>query len=255
MMGIYTITNLVTGRKYVGSSVDLDKRRQVHFRELRKGSHHSEHLQASWAKHGEHAFVFEVVEYVEDTFWLIPREQAWIDRLCSADGRYGYNVCPTAGNRMGTIAAPETRQRQSDANRVRWASPEARQAHSESCKTWWVSPEARKHRSDAYTARCASPEARKKLADANKIRWDAPGAREKHSSTCKARGESLTSQLAEGSKSRWAAPGARERHAEAMKAAHAKKGPHRELSAEARKRMSDAAKVREAKKREAKNAI
>ncbi|WP_139236710.1 NUMOD3 domain-containing DNA-binding protein [Rugamonas rubra] len=104
--GIYSITNAVTGKFYIGSAVDLRKRRNSHFSLLRKGAHHSAKLQSSFAKHGEPAFSFQVLLLcsVDD---LLMYEQRAIDaHLAAVDG---YNMLPTAGNRLGVRHSPETR--------------------------------------------------------------------------------------------------------------------------------------------------
>lgn len=70
----------------------------MHRSELRKGAHHSPYLQASWNKHGEGAFVFEVLERCEAPE-LTQREQHWID----AKDAYsqGYNSRPVAESNRG----------------------------------------------------------------------------------------------------------------------------------------------------------
>ncbi len=62
--------------------------------------HHSLHLQASWTKHGSESFLWEVLEYTSNLL-LIAREQYWINAFDSADKKYGYNMCPTAGSTLG----------------------------------------------------------------------------------------------------------------------------------------------------------
>ena len=62
--GIYRIRNLVSGRFYIGSSEDIYRRFDVHRRNLRKGKHTNMALQASWTKHGEDAFRFDILHRV-----------------------------------------------------------------------------------------------------------------------------------------------------------------------------------------------
>jgi group I intron endonuclease len=59
--GIYQIINTVNGNFYIGSSSNLLKRKITHFRDLRKGKHHSIILQRAFNKYGESKFVFNVI--------------------------------------------------------------------------------------------------------------------------------------------------------------------------------------------------
>ena len=76
--GIYQIRNLVNGKVYVGSAVNLQHRRREHRSDLRNGTHHSIKLQRAYNKYGESSFAFEILEYVEDRNQLIEREQYYI---------------------------------------------------------------------------------------------------------------------------------------------------------------------------------
>ena len=82
---IYQIRNVVNGKIYIGSAVDSRVRFEKHRRHLRKGSHHCAHLQASWNKHGEDVFKFEILEVVYGD--LLKAEQRWIDQY------YGNGKC------------------------------------------------------------------------------------------------------------------------------------------------------------------
>lgn len=105
IVGVYRIRNLVTGRSYVGSSLQVEKRLKEHFYNLRRGRHHSAKLQASFGKHGEGSFVGELVEECQLSV-LREREQAYLDAEESAS--QGYNICPVAGNCAGVKPSSET---------------------------------------------------------------------------------------------------------------------------------------------------
>ena len=93
---IYQIRNVVNGKIYIGSAVDSRVRFEKHRRHLRKGDHHCTNLQASWNKHGEDIFKFEILEIVDGD--LLEAEQRWIDQYYG-NGRC-YNTARYAGAPM-----------------------------------------------------------------------------------------------------------------------------------------------------------
>jgi len=109
--GIYQIRNIVNGRVYVGSAINIDRRWREHRIMLKRNLHSSIRLQHSWNKHGTTAFIFELLEYVEDRAILVVREQFWMDRLSAAHRERGLNMRPSAKNQLGFKHSPETRAR------------------------------------------------------------------------------------------------------------------------------------------------
>ena len=88
--GIYKIINLVNNKFYVGSAVNLRRRKARHFSELRNNRHNNRHLQAAWLKYGEKSFVFVVVEEVPDLAKLLDAENIWLKEHVGKD--YCYNL-------------------------------------------------------------------------------------------------------------------------------------------------------------------
>jgi group I intron endonuclease len=107
--GIYVILNLANGKFYLGSAVKISQRWHHHLSSLRRGVHENPYLQAAWKKYGEDNFQFEVVERVEDSFWLTAREQVWINETRCFDRTIGYNLCQQAGSRLGVPVSSATR--------------------------------------------------------------------------------------------------------------------------------------------------
>lgn len=94
--GIYKIINIVNNKFYVGSAVDLKRRKTRHFSELRTGKHNNRHLQAAWLKYGEQAFVFVVVEELPDDADLLAAENVWLKEHVGKDYCYNLGVDATA---------------------------------------------------------------------------------------------------------------------------------------------------------------
>lgn len=93
---VYKIQNKVNGNTYVGSALSEKQRRRRHFKDLRNGKHHCKPLQRAYTKYGKEAFIFEVLETIDDPKGLISREQFWIDNLNPK-----YNICRVAGSSLG----------------------------------------------------------------------------------------------------------------------------------------------------------
>jgi group I intron endonuclease len=94
--GIYKIQSINFPVKiYIGSAINLRSRKNMHFSDLRKGSHSNIKLQNHYNKYGETDLVFSVIEPCLPEF-LIIREQHYIDILHPS-----FNICPKAGSSLG----------------------------------------------------------------------------------------------------------------------------------------------------------
>lgn len=119
--GIYKITCLSNQKFYVGSSVDLHKRKLSHFRELRVNKHLNPQFQYVFNKYGEDNFIFEVLEEVplissikmKNYPELIEKEQYWMDKL-----QPHFNTCKAAGSTLGRKRSKEEMKNTLDANRL-----------------------------------------------------------------------------------------------------------------------------------------
>lgn len=92
--GIYKIINIINNKEYIGSSCNLQKRKNNHFLLLRKNKHHSKKLQNAYNKYGVDNFVFEILE-ICDKEQCIEREQYYIDLY--EVYKKGYNMANIAG--------------------------------------------------------------------------------------------------------------------------------------------------------------
>lgn len=105
--GIYRWNNLITGKSYIGSSINLTGRLANYYyaayvkKRLEKGS---SIIYSSILKYGYSNFSLDILEYCEPNL-LISREQFYIDHL-----KPDYYILSTAGPRMGSIQSQETKQ-------------------------------------------------------------------------------------------------------------------------------------------------
>lgn len=60
--GVYQIVNIITGKVYVGSSVDIKSRWQEHTRDLKLNRHENQKLQIDWNKYTRSAFKFKILK-------------------------------------------------------------------------------------------------------------------------------------------------------------------------------------------------
>lgn len=147
--GVYLITCLVSGKVYVGSSTDIDKRWATHKDLLTRSKHHCRHLQSSWVKYGPCNFVMEMLEETKEG--LRDREQFYIDAARGRDlmngslsayrpvlNEKGLERLSASG--LQAWKSEERRTNQSAKLKETWArSPERRQALSNHNKKFWTS--------------------------------------------------------------------------------------------------------------------
>lgn len=100
--GIYCIENLINGKKYIGSAVDIKTRWIRHKGDLRRGNHHSLYLQRSFNKYGIELFKFEIIARCPEEY-LIKLEQWFINTQ-----KPEYNICKIAGSNRGIKYSEET---------------------------------------------------------------------------------------------------------------------------------------------------
>lgn len=110
MQVIYSISNKITGKRYIGSAVNFRNRKNQHLHHLRAKTHHSRYLQNAWNRYGEENFIFLILEEVANVNDLINREQWYLDNTnCE------YNMCRIAGSSLGIKRSEETKKRVGEA--------------------------------------------------------------------------------------------------------------------------------------------
>ena len=99
MTGIYSITDKINGKMYIGYCKKFSNRKGQHFRHLRNNTHPNEYLQNAYNKHGEINIVFEIIEECEERF-LYALEHYWVTILNTLNRDFGYNLKPTDPNKL-----------------------------------------------------------------------------------------------------------------------------------------------------------
>lgn len=116
--GIYEFFNLVNGKRYIGSSVDLYNRLHEHLHNLKNNKSHNKHFQNAWNKYGEEMFIFGILEYCDEEI-RFEREQYYINVL-----KPEYNFSLQVVANFGHSPSDETKEKISNTLKQKYASGE-----------------------------------------------------------------------------------------------------------------------------------
>lgn len=210
--GVYTLTNTISGRVYVGRSLAMYRRWSHHRAALNKGTHQNRYLQRAWTGYGADAFVFAIWADLRD----VPREELDI-RLhkaeCAALETFPrtYNLAELVqeGNHRQSI---ETRALIQAKSKEMWADEDRREMAAlrmiaRNAKNW-RDPAYRAARLADHAARLTDPAYRAAHAKGVAASWAKPeihakkvAALRKASATAKVKANRGAAQ-----KRRWADP-------------------------------------------------
>lgn len=93
--GIYKITNIKNGSVYIGESIDISRRWETHFRDLKNNTHHNYKLQNDCNKEGITYFVPEIIKEIkkQSTYFLTKIELLKEEEIqIQVYKKLGYNV-------------------------------------------------------------------------------------------------------------------------------------------------------------------
>jgi group I intron endonuclease len=141
IVATYRIRNVVSGSFYIGSSTNLYERWRTHRKKLRSNTHPNPQLQASWNKHSEDAFRFEVLQVHESRDEMENAEEALLQRhiadpqCCnlSAWSRTPWREKGERHPRYGIPLPEDRKQRLREATLEQWkvSDPRTGRKHSE----------------------------------------------------------------------------------------------------------------------------
>ena len=160
IMSIYRILNNITGKFYIGSSNNTNRRWKKHKYELNLNKHSNTKLQNSWNLHGENAFEFAVLQIIYNEHDLMICEQIWVNVLKPYEDCTGYNIRKTVNSNRGLNFTEEHKAKIGLANKGKIRSKE----FIEFLKTLSPSEETRKLMSIAKKGHIKSEENRAKLS-------------------------------------------------------------------------------------------
>ena len=104
---IYSITNKVNDKKYIGMTRDIKDRWYRHKRNLRLNEHKNEHLQNSYNKYGLNSFEFKIIEENIPYKSLEEKEKYYIEKFNTF--KSGYNR--TTGGEKNYSMSKETKEK------------------------------------------------------------------------------------------------------------------------------------------------
>lgn len=108
--GIYMFFNMESGKRYIGSSVDIYNRAHEHLHNLRNNKSHNKHWQSSWNKYGEVRFLedkghnFIEGKLYKDTYCISKTKFDTINDL----GNYINKIVLTAQSSVGNYIIAES---------------------------------------------------------------------------------------------------------------------------------------------------
>jgi group I intron endonuclease len=102
--GVYSVNNLVNGKRYIGSTNWFAHRKNHHFNYLKHNNHPNAHLQNAYNKYGKMFFEFKILLYCE-IFELLRYEQEFINAL-----KPEYNKRPLANSNIGCQRSEKTKK-------------------------------------------------------------------------------------------------------------------------------------------------
>jgi len=177
--------NILNGDCYIGSSLNLSRRKSMQFCTLRKNYNYHPPLQNAFNEFGEENFVFKVILYCE------PEELNYYEQNLVDLWKPAYNTCVVdVKSKLGTKMKPETLEKikknhpdfsgENNPNYGVPCSDEKKEKLSIAQKgeksAWW----GRKHTEEelrkmslnhAKTREKASEETKKKMSESAKNRW------------------------------------------------------------------------------------
>lgn len=110
MIAVYEILNKLDGKYYIGSSINVEKRKNTHFKLLVNGTHPNTYLQNAVNKYGINNFEFLILQEcnINDVRTV---EEYYIQKYHATDHNFGYNILSLTNIGLGVSASEEIRKK------------------------------------------------------------------------------------------------------------------------------------------------
>lgn len=116
MGGIYSITNIINNKKYIGYTKNFKGRWSTHISELKANKHENSHLQRAFKKYTLSNFRFDILEECDIEELLPSKEHQWCSILNTHNREFGYNI-RTTGHTLKVPMSQETKDKISLSNK------------------------------------------------------------------------------------------------------------------------------------------
>jgi group I intron endonuclease len=125
--GVYLFISKLNGKKYIGSTLDLESRYKSHIHNANRDTDNKQVIAHAIKKYGIKNFSYEVLEYCDKNM-LIEREQYYLDlHEPFVDNDKGYNVRKIADNNSGITLSDNTKEKMSKASKGKPKSEKTKQ--------------------------------------------------------------------------------------------------------------------------------
>lgn len=179
--GVYCITNKLSGKQYVGSSVNIPVRVKEHL-----AGRGSRLLAYAIKKYGLDHFDWCVLESCDPAQNFI-REQHWITALRPAYNLSSLATGMTSEQAVIRSSSPQWRAKTSELARARNRDPIEIESKSQRATAQWQDPEIRSRQVRRIQEVARSPESREKVSAREKLRCADPAVRAAMSARAKER--------------------------------------------------------------------
>jgi hypothetical protein len=159
---IYEIRFIMTGKCYIGQTINPRQRWWTHKSALMTNKHWCAELQQDWNTHGKISFQYNILQ--DGLFSKEMADAAEFGHILSRDC---YNYLIARDETTGRLSPTDiSRKKQSESLKRSWANPDSDLRNP--IRTRWDDPEQRRIQSESQKRRYLNPEERKRTSEATK---------------------------------------------------------------------------------------